>query len=692
MDLPDTEMTRYRIHDVHGHLVDLAEPISLDELRGLNAIRHWTKAATTRTRETLAETIPPHLVSEVEALQIICGERPGVELALSTHGQLAAIDEKNPATPFGAHRQLAIVRYAGGLQDEETSVLIEIGAEEHADTLAWRLRSVAERLISIGASPSTRAMISIHRGESLLDPSLRMRVHGSQSYDPSQSYRLSQVRRFRDVEDLPSLKRPPEERILDSDPIMESEYTLDQALIEAARCVECGLCRDVCPSGVGLISYVDQLKQGDLEGAAGHLRDLNPGVDMTCQVCPAPCQELCILAHEEVPRRPVNIRAIEQALSHQEVTSHEIPATPTGFRVALVGLGPANMVAAARLAKKGHEVHVFEKRKDFGGAVSLIPTFRKHHGNAHEWVSQILMETGVTIQTGMALGQNLDFQQLQTEHDAVVLGFGAGKALGLGIEGEDLAGVTDALEVLRRFNKLAAGEAVPEPPPRLRNTIVIGGGDVAADVVRWYVREAARCAEEVRQIDQAEGRHPAIANVVWAYRRGRSEMPVSMEVLRETEDELDALKDHQAKVGVRKEEGELASGVHFHLRPLKILGENGQVSGIQFIRTQPGRKRDRSGRRRVEDIPGSEFTIPADSVVVLAIGQTPDPAALKGIPGISVDDQGMIAVDESMKAAENLYAVGDLVGGHILADAISHGRRAADSIHQQYLVQRAKIL
>jgi glutamate synthase (NADPH) small chain len=181
---------------------------------------------------------------------------------------------------------------------------------------------------------------------------------------------------------------------------------------------------------------------------------------------------------------------------------------------------------------------------------------------------------------------------------------------------------------------------------------------------------------------------PEVVNVVWAYRRGRSEMPVSQEVLVDAEDEINALKDYQLNAGIAPAEGELSSGIYFHLRPLKVLGGQGKVCGIQFIKTRPGAERDRNGRRTVEDIPGSEFTIPADSVVVLAVGQRPDPAPLKSLPGVALDHNGRVRVDESMKAAEGIYAVGDLVGGEILADAIGHGRRAADSIHREYLARR----
>jgi len=679
--------------NVHGTAVDASQPITLDELRGLSEVRHPAGPSGSRSGEIVPQVFVPHVVSNAEALQIVSGERPGLELAMSTRGQYEAVEQKSLSTPFTPHTHLAFVRFAGGLSHDHISLLIEMRVAEEADTLAWRLRSVADRLIAIGASPSTGCMISIHREELLLDPCSRIRDQRGQNFEPTRTYRLSQIRRFRDVEDLPSLKRAPEERILDSRPIAEVEYTMEQALEEAARCVECGLCRDICPNGVGLASYVDKLKQGDVAAAAGQMRELNPGVDMTCQVCPAPCQELCILAHEEIPRRPVDIRAIEQALAHQPVAAKVSSPEPTGYKVALIGLGPANMVAAARLANKGHEVHVFEKRQDFGGAVSLIPSFRKHHADAHEWVRQLLSETGVRIHTGMTLGENLDFNSLRKGHDAAVLGIGAGKPLGLGIEGEELAGVVDALDVLRAFNKEAAGKPVENAPPRLRNTIVIGGGDVAADVVRWYTRVAVQCAKQVAQDGGNDSiHHPEVANVVWAYRRGRAQMPVSQEILRDAEDELDALKDYQASVGFVRAEGELASGVHFHMRPLKVLGMEGKVSGIQFIRTRPGKARDRSGRPTVEDMPGSEFTIPADSVVVLAIGQTPDPTSLKGIPGVSLDKHGMVAVDDSLKAAEGVYAVGDLVGGEILADAISHGRRVAESIHQSYLKERSKIL
>jgi glutamate synthase (NADPH/NADH) small chain len=397
------------------------------------------------------------------------------------------------------------------------------------------------------------------------------------------------------------------------------------------------------------------------------------------------------LAHEAIPKRPVNIRGIEQVLARQSVPPEVGVPAATGFKVALVGLGPANVVAAARLARKGHAVHVFEQQNEFGGAVALIPSFRLRHAKTHEWVRQLLGETGVQIHTGVALGQDLKFESLREQYDAIILGIGAGKPLGLGIEGEEYGGVVDALQVLRTFNRAAAGKTDGTPPPRLRNTIVIGGGDVAADVVMWYIRTAAQCAKQAAEAaPQGVSRQPEVVNVVWTYRRGRAEMPVSQEVLTDAEDEINALKDYQLSMGITPAPGELSSGVYFHLRPLKVLGQEGKVCGIRFIRTRPGRGQDRSGRCIVEDIPGSEFTIPADSVVVLAVGQRPDPACLKSLPTVTLTSDGRVRVDATMKAAEGVYAVGDLVGGEILADAISHGRRAADNIHQAYLAAEAR--
>ena len=261
---------------------------------------------------------------------------------------------------------------------------------------------------------------------------------------------------------------------------------------------------------------------------ARDLRERNPGVDLTCLVCPAPCQELCILTHEEIPKRPVNIRAIERVLAQRVVPPEEVAApAPTGFRVALIGLGPANVVAAARLARLGHEVHIFEQQHEFGGAVSLIPSFRLPHAKTRTWVKPLLGEGGVHIHSGTALGRDLQWDDLREHFDAVVVGIGAGKPLGLGIEGEHLGGVVDALQVLRRFKQLARGEPV-EPPPQTRNTVVIGGGDVAADVVRWYVRAAAQSARRTLETRRAgRSAEPDVVNVVWAYRRGRADMPVS---------------------------------------------------------------------------------------------------------------------------------------------------------------------
>lgn len=683
---------RYLIRNVHEQDVDLAEPITLEELRGVSAVRDRTVQARRRQAEKAGEEPLPAMVSETEALEIISGHRAGVGLALSTRGAFGAVSQTNPASPFPLRSHLAFVHYAGGMEHDKISLRIEIPVAEGADTLAWRLRYVADLLITLGASVNTGCiLISVDKGVELLNPLSRILDHSGRSFDPSRAYRLSHVRAFRDTADLPALKRPPEARILDHRAVHDGEYTLEQALREAARCVECGLCRDVCPNGLGLATYIDKLKNNDVRAAARQLRELNPGVDMTCQVCPAPCQELCLLTQEEIPRRPVDIRAIEQALAREPSPIEVSCPAPTGFKVGLVGLGPANMVAAARLANKGHEVHVFEKHGEFGGAVALIPSFRLYHADARGWARKLLEQTGVTIHTGAVLGQNLDFSDLQRDYDAIVLGIGAAKPLSLGIEGEELSGVIDALQVLRTFNREAAGEPVDAPPPRLRNTIVIGGGDVAADVVRWYVRVAAQCAQRSNPgMPNAPGAPAEVVNVVWAYRRGRAQMPVSREILQDAEDELDALRDLQARRGIGPAENELGSGVYFHLRPTEVLGEAGAVTGIRFIRTQTTTQRDRSGRLSVEDRPGSEFTVPADSVVVLAVGQRPDPLPLQAIPGVSLDRHGKVRVDEAMKAAEDIFAVGDLVGGEILADAISHGRRAADSIHQTYLARGAR--
>jgi ferredoxin len=277
-----------RVVNAHGQPVNLEQLLTLDDLRGLSAVREWVAAAG-RAAEHAPETLFPHLVSAEEALRILKGERPGVHLALSSRGQFATVLENRRVSPFSPQTHLAIVSYAGGLRHDEVTLFLEVPAPDEVDTLAWRLRTVAQRLIGLGLPAAARCIVEVERGELLLSPIGRIRDPQGRPFRPTQLYRLSGVRSFRDVEDLPPLKRPPEQRIFDAEPVIAGEYTLEQALREAARCVECGLCRDICANGIGLATYVEHLKRGDPDTAARDLRERNPGVDLTCLVCPAPC-------------------------------------------------------------------------------------------------------------------------------------------------------------------------------------------------------------------------------------------------------------------------------------------------------------------------------------------------------------------------------------------------------------------
>jgi glutamate synthase (NADPH/NADH) small chain len=385
-------------------------------------------------------------------------------------------------------------------------------------------------------------------------------------------------------------------------------YTTEQALLEASRCIQCKKpgCIAGCPVDVDIPGFIKLIAEGKFLEAAWKLKETNALPAVCGRVCPQEdqCERVCILGKKG---DPVAIGRLERfAADYERATgSIQVPrvAEPTGKRVAVVGAGPAGLTIAGDLVKVGHEVTVFEALHKPGGVLIYgIPEFRLPKAIVDAEVSY-LEKLGVKIVTDAVIGRLKTVDDLFTEgFEAVFLGVGAGAPVFMNIPGENLSGIYSANEYLTRSNLMKAYR-FPEfdtPIVRGKNVAVIGGGNVAMDSVRTALRLGAD-------------------NAYIIYRRSKVEMPARIEEVHHAEEE----------------------GVQFNFltNPVEYIGdENGWVRSMVCNRMELGEP-DGSGRRRPIVIPGSEFTVEVDTVVV-AIGTTANPVIPRPTPGLAVNKWG----------------------------------------------------
>jgi glutamate synthase (NADPH/NADH) small chain len=430
-------------------------------------------------------------------------------------------------------------------------------------------------------------------------------------------------------------------------------YTRGMAMQEASRCLNCKKhpCVSGCPVNIDIPDFIQHIKTGDFLKAIKIIKSSNSLPAICGRVCPqeTQCELECVLGKKG---QPIAIGRLERFASDYEAAQGEIkasrPGHSTGKRVAIVGSGPAGLSAAAELAKMGHQVTLFEALHKTGGVLIYgIPEFRLPKRIVQTEVDYI-RKLGVEIQTSFVVGKlkTIDYF-LDNGFDAVFLATGAGLPYLMNIPGENLNGVYTANEFLTR-NNLMKAYLFPEydTPIRIgRHMAVIGGGNVAMDSARVALRLGA---DKVSLI----------------YRRSRAEMPARAE---EVENAL--------------EEGiELITLA----APVSVLGdEKGWVRGIECQRMELGEP-DASGRRRPIPIPGSEFVIDAD-VIVVAIGQSPNLLAISDAPDVRTDPKGRVIADpETGKTTKpGVFAGGDTVtGAATVIEAMGAGKRAAKAIDE----------
>jgi len=437
-------------------------------------------------------------------------------------------------------------------------------------------------------------------------------------------------------------------------------YTVERALAEALRCVQCQepLCEQGCPVNVPIRDFVRRVAVGDFEGAASIIRSRNILPAICGRVCPVEhqCEQLCsVLGKQE----PVGIGRLERFVADWE-RAHGSQRAPAPVeqrpeKVAIIGSGPAGLTAASDLAQLGYSVTVFEALHAIGGVLRYgIPEFRLPKAIVDEDVER-LQEMGVEFQRNVIVGKTVTIDQLMTElgYAAVFIGTGAGSPKFMNIPGENLKGVYSANEFLTRVNLMRAYNFPDYDTPvhKPKRAAVVGAGDTAMDAVRASIRLGAGEAHIV-------------------YRRSEEEMGARAE-------------DYRRAV----EEGAIFDWLTL---PKRFLGdEQSWVTGMECVRMELGEP-DESGRRRPVPIEGSEFTMDVN-LVVIALGTNPNPLIPRTTYGLEVDSHGCIVADPETGATsrEGVFAGGDIVtGAATVILAMGAGRRAATAAHE-YLQRKA---
>ena len=427
-------------------------------------------------------------------------------------------------------------------------------------------------------------------------------------------------------------------------------YTEEQALDEAQRCLNCKAkpCMTGCPVMVHIPEFIAEVAKGNFEEAYQIISHTSALPAVCGRVCPQEnqCEKYCVRGKKG---EPVGIGRLERFVADwHNANCHTAPEKPAsnGHRVAIVGSGPAGLTCAGDLARKGYEVTVFEALHLAGGVLVYgIPEFRLPKSIVQKEVDG-LKALGVTIATDTVVGRTITVDELMEKQgfEAVFIGSGAGLPMFMNIPGVNYKGVFSANEFLTRINLMKAYKPESDTPiVHPKKVAVVGGGNVAMD--------AARCAKRLG------------AEVYIVYRRGMEELPARKEEVEHAEEE----------------------GIIFKTlnNPVEILAdENDNVNKIRCIQMELGEP-DASGRRRPVEIPGSEFDLDVDCVI-MALGTSPNPLIKDTTKGLEINKKGGIVVNEDgLTSKENVYAGGDAVtGAATVILAMGAGKTAAKAIDE----------
>lgn len=470
---------------------------------------------------------------------------------------------------------------------------------------------------------------------------------------------MAKAEKQRKRHSIPMPKQKPEDRIHNFNEVALG-YTMEQAVAEAERCIQCPKpqCIQGCPVEVDIPAFIKEIREKSFDEAIRIVKEKNSLPAICGRVCPqeTQCQRFCVLGKKG---DPMAIGRLERFVADYELqkgaTVPPKSKSSTRGKVAVVGSGPAGLTAAADLAKLGHEVVIFEALHAPGGVLMYgIPEFRLPKKIVQAEVDYV-KKFGVDVKTDHMIGKLYTIDELfERGFDAVFIGTGAGLPRFMRIPGENLGGIYSANEFLIRVNLMKA-YMFPEYDTPIRvgkKVAVIGGGNVAMDSARCSLRLGAE---------------------VWiVYRRSRKEMPARLEEIENAEEE-----------GIK---------FKFLAVPVRFLGDkHGWVKGMECLKMRLGEP-DESGRRRPVPIEGSEFIMEVDTVVV-AIGQTPNPIIQRTTKGLKITRRGTIIVNEKTgkTSKKRVYAGGDVVSGAAtVISAMGAGKTAARSIHRRIMRKKKR--
>jgi glutamate synthase (NADPH) small chain len=455
---------------------------------------------------------------------------------------------------------------------------------------------------------------------------------------------------------FPFPKEDPQKRKEDFSEV-ELPYTKEEVMQEADRCLRCGtpVCIDACPVQMDVRGMMDAVAQGDFKTAYQRVRDTNPLLGLTARCCPqlqGLCEDACVVRWRG---QPLSIGMVQRYVSDWEQNESRQPdpskAKPTGKSVAVVGGGPAGLAATELLLRYGHSVTLYEEAQFLGGTAWYgIPDYHLPK-DVLSYEAERVVGMGASLKKGVKVGKDISLSALLSETDVVLVTAGSRDVKKLDTPGVDLPGVYDGYGFLESVYGKGVGAYLKSPTHDLgKKVIVVGGGDTALD-----------CARTALRLTRGQ--------VTLVYRRNEKEMPADPIMLEEAKEE----------------------GVQFRFLadPKQYLGDGGKLASA-LVSTMRLGDPDASGRKHPEPVPGRDFRMECDSVL-LAVGRGPD-SFIATKEGLKTGKKNSIAVDDRfLTSMRNVFAAGDVTTGETLVvKAMGQGREAAQRVHEHLMGLEAK--